>query len=98
MHYSFKNRGTRVTHRVATSSASRADDVVMENGGSNHGGPGRRASRQSSHVPETVRLEGRDVYPARVEGNHDVFRAPMFVLTKARFVEIFSAIMPFQWD
>lgn len=54
--------------------------------------PTRRISRPSSHhpngfiVPEVIRLEGRDVYPAKVEGTVDVFRAPKFVLTKSKWV------------
>ncbi|XP_076453728.1 uncharacterized protein LOC143288930 [Babylonia areolata] len=61
----------------------------METGtGSGYGGFGRRRSRQTSlSMPEMIRLEGRDVRPARVEGsNNDVFRNPKFVLVKARWL------------
>nr|KAG5690884.1 hypothetical protein BaRGS_028916 [Batillaria attramentaria] len=61
----------------------------MEEGGKRHGGSQkRRTSRQMSSAiaPEVVRLEGQEVHVARVEGTHDVFRAPMFVLLKARWV------------
>ncbi|KAL8604486.1 hypothetical protein ACOMHN_015770 [Nucella lapillus] len=47
----------------------------------------RRSSRQMSQTtPEVIRLEDRDVRPARLEGTCDVFRAPMFTLVKSPWV------------
>lgn len=37
-------------------------------------------------TPEVIRLEDRDVRPARIEGTCDVFRSPKFVLVKSRWV------------
>ncbi|XP_048256705.1 vacuolar protein 8-like isoform X2 [Haliotis rufescens] len=34
-----------------------------------------------------IKLEGQDVYPARVDGPADVYQSPRFILTKARWVE-----------
>ncbi|XP_067671415.1 uncharacterized protein [Haliotis asinina] len=34
-----------------------------------------------------IKLEGQDVYPARVDGVPDVYQSPKFILTKARWIE-----------
>ena len=64
----------------------------MDNGDSETGrnrGISRKVSSSSafsfsSVMNDTIRLEGRDVVPAKIEGTADVFRAPKFVLAKAR--------------